>query len=128
MRYVKIFSIAPMKRKDGSATVIAEMAFVSPAEKAVLLARAGLPEDAQVVPRIVLRERLDRGIQPVALSLDGRNAHGVIEPYCKVSGNVLRHVQAALEAARVKPTGYGWGMPRKASPAIEGNERRTSNE
>lgn len=128
MRYVNIYSITPLKRKDGSATVIAEMAFASPAEKAVLLARAGLPADAPVVPRIVFRVRLDHGVQPVALSLDGKGAHGVIEPYIKVSGDVLRSVKAALEAARVKPTGYGWGMPRKAPSAIHASERRTADE
>lgn len=96
MRYVKIFSVTTTRRRNGQATVIAEMAFSTDGEREALLSRAGLPGGSPVVPRIVFRLRTDGGIQALSLSLDCRGAHGKVEPYGKVSGAVLRAVQRAV--------------------------------
>lgn len=104
MRHVKILSVTPVRRKYGQATVIAEMAFSSEGEREALLRRAGLPSGSAVVPRMVFRLRTDGGIQALSLSLDGDGAHGSVEPYGKVSGEVLRAVRGAIawSAGRVR--------------------------
>ena len=96
MRYVKINSVTPARRIDGLATAIVDMEFASSRERDALLSRAGLPEGSEVVPRLVFRLRTDRGIQALSLSLDGRGVHGKVDPYGKVSGEVLHAVREAF--------------------------------
>lgn len=101
MRYMKIHNITPARRKNGQATVVAEMAFSSDGEREALLMRAGLPGGSPVVPRLVFRLRTDGGLQAMSLSLDCRGVHGKVAPYGNVPGEVIRSVQAAVSPEEV---------------------------
>ena len=114
MKYVKINSVTPARRIDGLATAIVDMEFVSSRERDALLSRAGLPEGSDVVPRFVFLLRTDGGLQAVSLSLDGRGVHGKLEPYGKVSGEVLREVRKAFAAF----TGTRRGMRQGTAGSI----------
>lgn len=96
MKFVKILRVSGARRKYGQATVIADMTFSSDGERDALLSRAGLPEGSGVTPRLIFRLRTDGGIQAMSLSLDGTGVHGKVEPYGKVTGEVLRAVRLAV--------------------------------
>ena len=109
MNFASIYSVTPLRRIDGKAAVVVEMSFTNDRERDALLTRAGLPVGSSVVPRMTFILRTDDGIQPRALSLDGRGAHAHIV-YNRVSRELLAEVRKALEARR-RPTGYGRGAP-----------------